>query len=69
MARGKKTLSKPIRASFVLEEEQWAHVKRVAIKMSAEQGRLITPTEAIRLAVNSYFPRAEQLDFFAAQAK
>lgn len=61
MARGKKELDSAVRASIVLEKAQWEHVKKVAIQMSYEQGRLITPTEALRLAINSYYPMDDQL--------
>jgi predicted DNA-binding ribbon-helix-helix protein len=68
MARGKKELDSAVRASIVLEKAQWEHVKKIAIQMSVEKGRLVTPTEALRLAINNYYPLDEKLELLAPKS-
>lgn len=52
----KKIFNEPVRTSVVFENDYWEYVKRVAMRMSIEQDRLITPAEAVRLAVEKCYP-------------
>ena len=56
MAYGKKSLKKPVRVTVVLEEEHFEHVRQAAIDLSVKQRRTITPTEAMRIALEQCYP-------------
>ncbi|MDF2549242.1 MAG: hypothetical protein K0S07_309 [Chlamydiales bacterium] len=64
MARPKK-IKDGIRLSVVIPEKQANWLKKMAIHMSAQQGRQITVSEAIRLAIEQCYPLVEkQLELF-----
>lgn len=62
MNRGKAEFKKAIRVSLVLEEEHFECVKKAALQLSAKEGRLITPSEVMRLALKKCYPMPENLD-------
>jgi hypothetical protein len=51
--------------TIYLEKEHIAHIKRLAARMSIEEGRDISASEAARLALTEVYPfrQAEQLSF------
>lgn len=56
MPKGKKEFKEAIRTTLILEQELLEHVKKKAIEMSFETGRLVTPSEAIRRAIEKIYP-------------
>jgi len=65
MARPQK-IAECVRLSVVLSKAQANRVKHMAIQMSAREGRQITVSEAIRMAVESLYPLPKnmQTDLF-----
>lgn len=65
MARPKE-IKDGVRLSVVLSKKQADRVKYMALSMSAQEGRAITVSEAIRMAIESIYPvpKTEQLNFF-----
>ena len=50
MAR-QKEIKEAVRLSVVLSKEQAKRIEYMAIRMSTQEGRLITVSEAIRMAI------------------
>lgn len=65
MARPKK-IENGESVSIVLSKKQLDHVRLQAIRMSNQEGRVITVSEAIRLAVEDAYPvpKNQQMDMF-----
>lgn len=59
-----KKIKDAVRLSVVLPQIQANHLQRMAIKMSAQEGRQITVSEAIRMAIEALFPMPKQMDLF-----
>lgn len=55
MARPKK-IKEGVRLSVVLSKKQAEQVKKMALRMSTQEGRQITVSEAIRMAVEVAYP-------------
>lgn len=53
---GKRGFEKAARTTVILEKEQLEELRQSAIQMSVQAGRLITPSEAIRIAVDKCYP-------------
>jgi len=51
-----KQIKDGVRLSVVLSKEQAEQIKRMAIRMSSQEGRQITTSEAIRMAVETAYP-------------
>jgi len=51
------------RVSVCLSENQLKKVERMAIEMSRQSGKIVTVSEAIRKAVETCYPLAEQGQF------
>ena len=63
MAKSKKI--KGVRLSVVMSEKQAKRIKHMAIRMTTQEQRQITVSEAIRMAVEAAYPvPKEQLDMF-----
>ncbi|MBS0272770.1 MAG: hypothetical protein JSR85_09060 [Proteobacteria bacterium] len=62
MNRGKSEFKKAVRISLVLEEEHYEYVKKAAIQLSVEEDRLITPSEAMRMALKKCYPMPKEND-------
>jgi len=60
-----KKIKDAVRLSVVLSEAQAARVQHMAIRMSAQEGRPITVSEAIRMAIETAYPVPKnQMDLF-----
>ncbi len=62
MNRGRPEFKKSVRVSLVLEQEHFECVKKAALQLSAKEGRIITPSEVMRLALNKCYPMSENAD-------
>ena len=63
MAKPKK-IKDAVRLSIVLSKTQADRVQHMAIQMSAQEGRQITTSEAVRMAIEAVYPLPKQLDLF-----
>lgn len=64
MSRPKK-MKDFVRLSVVMSEQQAERIKYIAIRMSSQEGRQITVSEAIRMALEAAYPvPKEQADLF-----
>ena len=64
MARPKE-IKDGVRLSVVLSKAQADRIKHMAIRMSAQEGRQITVSEAIRAAIEAVYPVPKnQMDLF-----
>jgi hypothetical protein len=64
MARPKE-IKDGVRLSVVLSRAQADRIKHMAIRMSSQEGRQITVSEAIRMAVETVYPVPKnQMDLF-----
>jgi hypothetical protein len=63
MPRPKK-ITEEVRLSVVLSKQQADRVKLMAIRMSSQEGRQITVSEAVRMAIETVYPIPKQLDLF-----
>jgi len=63
MARPKE-IEDAVRISLVLSKKQAERVKYMALQMSKQEGRQITPSEAIRMAVETVYPIPKQKGMF-----
>jgi hypothetical protein len=59
--RGKPEFKKAIRVSLILEEEDFEHVRRAAVDLSTQMGRIVTPSEAMRLALIKCYKKSEEM--------
>lgn len=64
MAKPKK-IKDAVRLSVVLSKAQANRVQQRAIQMSMQEGRQITVSEAIRMAIEAVYPLPKQLDLFS----
>lgn len=56
-----------MRLSVVLSKKQVERVKYMALRMSTQEGRQITVSEAIRMAIETIYPvPKDQMDLFQA---
>lgn len=55
MIRGKPEFKNSVRVSLVLEHEDFECIKKAALHRSNEEGRLITPSEMMRLALKKCY--------------
>lgn len=55
MARPKK-IEDQVRVSVVLSKKQAERIQHMAIRMSSQEGRQITVSEAIRMAIEAAYP-------------
>lgn len=62
-----KEIKDGVRLSVVLPKKQADRVKYMAISMSKQEGRQITSSEAIRMAVEAAYPvpKNQQADLFS----
>jgi hypothetical protein len=60
----KKTLKKGKLFTVYLEEEHIAHIQRVSHRMSLSEGRRISASEAVRIALEELYPYSTQTDMF-----
>ena len=51
-----KTIENDVRVSVVMNREQLEWVQHMARKMSVSEGRTITTSEAIRMAIEAAYP-------------
>lgn len=51
-----KEIKDGVRLSVVMSREQAEQVKKMALRMSIQEGRTITVSEAIRIAVEAVYP-------------
>ncbi len=63
MAKPKK-IKEAVRLSVVLSKAQADRVQQRAIQMSMQEGRQITVSEAVRMAIEAVYPLPKQLDLF-----
>ena len=65
MARPKE-IKDAVRVSTVISRKQLEWVKHMAIQMSSKEGRQITTSEAIRMAIEGVYPlpKDSQMDLF-----
>lgn len=63
MARPKE-IEDAVRLSVYLSKKQAERVKYMALQMSKKEGRQITPSEAIRMAVEAAYPVPKQKGLF-----
>ncbi len=62
MIRGKPEFKNSVRVSLVLEHEDFECIKKAALNRSNEEGRLITPSEMMRLALKKCYARSTDSD-------
>jgi len=55
MAKPKKIIN-TVRLSVVMSKEQAERVKYMTLQMSKQEGRLLTVSEAIRMAIEATYP-------------
>lgn len=55
MAKPKKIID-TVRLSVVISREQAERVKYMTLQMSKQEGRLLTVSEAIRMAIEAVYP-------------
>ena len=55
--------------AIYISEEQLNHVKKMAVRMSSTEGRLITASEAIRMAIEAVYPCEKQMEAFEEKKK
>lgn len=63
MAKPKK-IKDAVRLSVVLSKAQADRVQQMARLMAVQEGRQITASEAIRMAIEAVYPLPKQLDLF-----
>ena len=63
MAKPKK-IKDAVRVSVVLSKAQADRVQHMARHMSVQEGRTITASEAVRMAIETIYPLPKQLDLF-----
>lgn len=63
MAKPKK-IKDAVRLSIVLSKAQADRLQQRAIQMSGQEGRQITVSEAVRMAIEAVYPLPKQLDLF-----
>lgn len=51
-----KEIENGVRLSVVLSKKQAERIKHMALRMSTQEGRQITVSEAIRMAVETVYP-------------
>lgn len=51
-----KEIKNCVRLSLVLSKEQAERVKYMALRMSSQEGRQISTSEAIRMAIEAIYP-------------
>jgi len=51
-----KRIQESVRVSLVISKRQLERVQHMAIRMSSQEGRQITPSEAIRMAIEAAYP-------------
>jgi hypothetical protein len=54
--RGKKTFKDRYQLTLQLEKEHFDHIRETAIQISAQQHKLITPSELIRQVAEQIYP-------------
>lgn len=60
-----KQIKEGIRLSVVLSKQQAERIKHMALRMSAQEGRQIGVSEAIRMAIETVYPVPKnQMDLF-----
>lgn len=62
-----KQLEDAVRISCVISKKQLRQIERAAINMSKQEGRLISVSEAIRMAIETAYPipkEEKQMDLF-----
>jgi hypothetical protein len=60
-----KQINNAVRLSVVLSKVQANRIQHMAIKMSTQEGRQITVSEAIRMAIEAVYPvPKDQADLF-----
>ena len=60
-----KEIKDGVRLSVVLSKEQAEYIKKVAIRMSSNEGRQISGSGAMRLAIEAVYPLPRnQLEMF-----
>lgn len=60
-----KSIKNPVRVSVVLEEKELEHLKRVTARLSIQEGKTITLSEAIRQCIRTMYPReSKQMSLF-----
>lgn len=60
-----KEIENGVRLSVVLSKKQAERIKHMALRMSTQEGRQITVSEAIRMAVETVYPVPKnQADLF-----
>lgn len=61
-----KEIKDVTRLSVVLSKKQADRIKHMALRMSSQEGRQITVSEAIRMAVEAVYPvpKQEQMNLF-----
>lgn len=55
MNRGKPEFKNSVRISLVLEEEDFECIRKAAIHRSNQEGRIITPSEMMRVALKKCY--------------
>lgn len=61
-----KEIKDCVRLSVVLSKVQAERIKYIAIRMSSQEGRQITVSEAIRMAIEAAYPvPKDQFDLFS----
>lgn len=63
MAKPKK-IKDAVRLSIVLSKAQADRVSYMARQMGVQEGRTITASEAVRMAIEAVYPLPKQLDLF-----
>jgi hypothetical protein len=54
--RGKKVFKNRYQLTLQLEKEHFDHIRETAIQISAQQHKLITPSELVRQAAEQIYP-------------
>jgi len=63
-----KTIKDDVRVSVVMSKQQLERIKQMCISMSRQEGRMISVSEAIRLAIEAVYQvsKDQQLDMFSS---
>ena len=68
MAR-KKTIVDPVSVTVTVSTKYLEHLKRISVRISMQQGKIVTLSEAIRAVLENAYPMPKTSDLFEIKPK
>jgi len=68
MAR-KKTIIDPVSVTVTVSTKYLEHLKRISVRISMQQGKIVTVSEAIRAVLENAYPMPKTSDLFEMNPK